>query len=159
MSAREIGEALHAVVEESLDDGGYVLTHLGVTTAGNLLKATSTYYYELAGVNLKSTEDLANPDTYLADVEVAYVKRGQVRVQLIGNASRSTNIIKGSLLAVHSIGKVCEWADSPIDTLLGTVNAANLLKMLTAIVGVAQEACLATADTSDGKILTELDIK
>ena len=155
---REVGEIHHYVCEDELDDDGYVLTTLNASTSGNLKKATASYYYRLVGVNFKSTEDPFNPGSYLSDVEIPVVVDGVVRVQLTGKANRSTDIKIGDPIAVYDAGKVAHFTDCPIATLLGTVNATNLTKMLTSIVGTACEEVAASEDTDDGKILVKLSM-
>jgi len=155
---REVGEIVYRTTEDQLNDSGYVLTTLGASTAGNVKKATSSNYYRLVGVNVKSTEDPLNPGTYLDDVPVAIAREGEIRVQLTDASNRSTDIHVGDPLAVFDGGKVAHWADCPINTLLGTVNAANLQKMLTALVGIALEEVAADEDPDDGKILVKLKI-
>ncbi|RLG74824.1 MAG: hypothetical protein DRO14_05280 [Thermoprotei archaeon] len=155
---REVGEIHHYVCEDALDDDGYVLTTLGAATAGNLKKATSSNYYKLIGVNFKSTEDPFNPGTYLSNQRIPVIVDGVVRVQITDASNRSTDIAVGDLVAVYDGGKVAHWEDCPIHTLLGTVNAANLERMLTSIVGQALEAVAADEDPDDGKILVKLSM-
>jgi len=153
---REVGEIVTLVCDDSLDDSGYVLTYKGATN--DVQKADSSNYNRLAGVNYKSTEDPFNPGSYLTNQRIAVVRVGVMRVQLAPAASRSTNITKGDPLAVLDAGKVAHWDDCPIDTLLGTVNAANLRTALTALVGIALEDVAANVDPSDGKILCYIKI-
>ena len=154
------GEFEHRITEEALDADGYVLSaETGLTTTdGNVKKATSTYYVPF-GVNIMSSDDPTNPGTAIADIEIAIAHDGIRDVQLAAAASRTTSIVVGDLLAVYDAGKVAHVTDCAVTSLLGTVNAATVLKALHCIVGTAEEAVLETVDPSDGKIKCRLCIK
>jgi len=76
---RKPDEYLIYTTEDALDKDGYVLTHSGVATAGNVKKVDAAGETPV-GVNVKSTEDPLKPGTYKANVPVAVVYNGVVRV-------------------------------------------------------------------------------
>lgn len=154
---REAGEIVYKTVEEALDDQGYVLSiETGLTTVDGTVKKATATYYEIYGVNFESTEDRANPGTYKSNVPVAIMKNGQTRVKVAAAAARTTNIAVGDIVAVLDSGLVAHIVDCPIYTLLGSVNAANLVKLIKAVVGKAEEALGEAVESADGKLLVTL---
>ena len=150
-------DKIRVVVEEALDDTGYVLSvEVALTTTdGQAKKATATYYL-VYGINVRSTKDMDGAAQ--ADKEVAVKKTGMYRVQLAPNASRTTAIEKGDLVGVIDAGKIGSMIDSPAYTDLGTPTNAKINKYIHAIVGKAEEAIGAGADTDDGKLLVSLGL-
>lgn len=128
--------------EEALDDSGYVL--IFGSTVGQVLKAQDDSDFIL-GFGYMSTKNPIS-GTAEADKEVGVIKPRNglvIRVPLTPKANRTTAIIVGSELAVDDVvnGTVCHVTDT------GTLR-----------VGYAREACLATADTTDGKIEVEVKV-
>jgi len=157
MSLSEEYERESRICEEALDDKGYIVSiETGLTTTdGNVKKATSTYY-EVYGVVTHDTKNKVT-GTAVADKPVAIKKSGRAEVRITPKANRSTAIVIGSLLAVYDAGEAAEVTDCAVTTLLGTVNAANVLKAKKTIVGIALEAVAADADPTGNKI--EVDLK
>lgn len=157
--AMQCDEELSRISEEALDDTGYVLSiEAGLTTTdGNVKKATATYY-EVFGVNTVSTKDMDG--TAQADVEVPVKRTGAYRVQLAANAGRSTAIVPGDTVAVLDAGKVAHIDDCPckVGDTSGSDVSDSIEKLLKCVVGRALESCLASADTTDGKILVRLGL-
>jgi len=117
---RTPGEYLIYTCEDSLDKAGYVLTHSGVTTEGNVKKADAVGETPV-GINVKSTEDPLKPGTYLADQKIAVAIDGVVRV-----LAEDVTFTIGGYVQASAAGRV---------TTLSVATLADLEK----IVGIALE--------------------
>jgi len=130
----------HAVTEDALDDSGYVLTRAGVTTAGNVKKASATS--APVGVSYTSTKDPVT-EVAQANKKVAIQRRGVAKVKLL---STNAAIAIGDLIGPAS-GGFCDKLT------VDTTSVSTLWTSLQLILGIAREAKSASAG---GKIEVEL---
>ncbi|TSA56947.1 hypothetical protein D4R42_02585 [bacterium] len=155
----EVGIPIPRVFDDAagttgLDTSGYCLK---ISTDGEVTKsAAGSAAYGFAYVNTKNV--LYKGDTtlytqYEIDPEISVIREGEIdaRVELLAN--RSTNIHIGDILAVAptTAGTIAHWEDNTAQgTANGAFTLANWMAARSEIVGVAEEALLATADPADG---------
>jgi hypothetical protein len=162
--AREVGEPITRVFDDSdgsggLDKPGYVLQ---ISTSAECTKSASgAAAYGVAYMDTLDPHYDGRIFTteYLVDPEIAVVREGTVNVQLVGNAYRSTAIHVGDLIAVSpaTAGTVAHWEDNVAQgTANGSFTLANWMAARSEIVGIAEEACAADADTDDDTLLVRL---
>lgn len=135
------------VCEDALDDGGYVMTRVGIAVAGTCQKADGIGDAPL-GVNEQDTKNRIT-DVATAGIKINVLNQGFADVKVTPNANRATAIVAGDWVQAHSDGMIKYLATE------GALAEADMPKAL----GIAWEGLLATVDpggVSGGKILVEL---
>lgn len=165
--SREVGEPISRVYDDDdgddgLDGAGYVLK---ISSSAEVSKSASgSAVYAVAYTDTKDPHyDGVNFTTqYLLDPELACIREGTVAVEVDANASRTTAIHIGDILACGvAAGHVTHWEDNEAQgTANGAFTLANWMAARSEIVGVAEEALAAGSDPSDssGKIMCRLTI-
>jgi len=128
--AREVGEPITRVFDDAagtagLDAPGYVLQ---ISTAAEVTKSASgAAAYAVAYMDTKNPlyDGTSTYTEYLVDPETACIREGTVEVFLDANASRSTDIHVGDIVACGLVaGKITHWEDNAAQ---GTANGSFTL--------------------------------
>ena len=124
----------------SIQDSGYVLMW---DASNNYVKVhDGTAGTPVIGVNLTSTEDPANPGTYLTSGYIAVQVDGVAEVQV--DASNSA-FEQGDLVYVKGSGKIDKFTWDDLNETFSDTEVEAQFKKLTTIVGIALEAKAANA--------------
>ena len=164
----EVGIPITRVFDDAagttgLDSSGYCLK---ISATAELTKsAAGSAAYGFAYEDTKNV--LYKGDTtlytqYEIDPELAVIREGEVDARLELNANRATNIHVGDIMAVAptTAGTIAHWEDNTAQgTAHGTFTLANWMAARSEIVGIAEEACLATADPADGDYMLHIRVQ
>ncbi len=155
----EVGVPISRVFDDSagtggLDTAGYCLK---ISATAELTKsAAGSAAYGFAYTNTKNVlylGDTALYTQYLIDPEMAVIREGEIDAELEAHGNRTTDIHVGDVVAVapSTAGTIAHWEDNTAQgTAQGSFTLANWMAARSEIVGIAEEACLASADPTDG---------